>query len=262
MKAGAVVVRLDDGAVRAAVAAAEAGGEGGRGRPRAHEDAPREGRGHPARARADDGGGERRPGAAHRGEGQPLLHGAARPLRGARGRAPREPRRRGEPRHAPHRDRGRGRPRDPGHRRVRDRRDPASRLEAPGAGGRPAGPPRRHRDRGRPLGRRDHAPLRAEGRPARRPPACARGSSRACSSPAWPPSPASPCPRPRSSSGAASPASSWCRTARPACAGWPWAPARATRSRSAPASSRASASSSPRRASVDGVAGPRDEVGQ
>ena len=95
VKAGAVVVRLDDGAVRASVAAAEAGGQGGRGRPRAHEDAPREGGCHPARARADDGGGERRAGAAHRGEGQPLLHGAARPLRRARGLAPREPRRRG-----------------------------------------------------------------------------------------------------------------------------------------------------------------------
>ena len=67
-------------------------------------------------------------GPAHRGEGRPLLRGAARPLRGPRGRAPRQRRRRREPGHAPHRDRGRGRPGAAGHRRVRGRGHAAARA--------------------------------------------------------------------------------------------------------------------------------------
>ena len=138
VKAGAVVVRLDDAALRAAVAAAEAGVraaeadldrtksllEKGAATPRELEQMTAAASGAQAQLTGR--------------QGRPVLRRPARAVRRPRRGAPGEPRRRREPRHAADRDRGRGRPRAEGDRRVLARGDAAARVEAQGAGRRPA----------------------------------------------------------------------------------------------------------------------------
>ena len=187
VEAGTVVVRLDDAALRAAVVAAEAGLRGGRVRSRAHEGAAREGRRHPARARADDRRRERRAGPAHRQRRTACpTPPCGRPSRGAWPYAWVNLGDVVNPGMPLIEDRGRGRPRTARDGRVRDRRDPASRIEGQGDGGRPARPADRHRHRRRPLRGPDHAPLRGEGGPARRRGPARRALRDACSSRAWP----------------------------------------------------------------------------
>ena len=95
--AGAVVVRLDDAALRGAVAAAEAGVQAAESDLDRTQTLLEKGAATPRELEQMTAAASGRAGPAHGGQGQPLLRGAARALRRPRGRAPGQPRRRREP---------------------------------------------------------------------------------------------------------------------------------------------------------------------
>ena len=210
VKAGAVVVRLDDAALRAAVAAAEAGVKAAESDLERTKSLLEKGAATPARARADDRRRERGPGAAHR------RRRTASPTRRCGHRSPAA---------SPSRRVNLGDVVNPGMPLIEiegegglelratvesgDRRDAAARARSSRrmVDGQ-AAPLAATVTADRPVGRPDDAPLRGEGRPARRlrP---ARRSLRAAARPRrGRRSRRSPSPPRRSSSAAASPASS------------------------------------------------------